>query len=346
LFLATSTLSLDFIIYYPEYCNRDSHHKKRQSINRQTGTKSSQAAFRYQGTLKGIRLALCGRIAMKYMTCFLIFILLASPFQPASAKNVAKIAVSLSTEDVDGANDIEAAIIEATADGTRPGVVILDGENGAFVLTDADRSLNIFVSNLTLQGVNEAVIENCDDGLFFDDFELQNILVEGISFLCTGDGVEATGTFRDVTLRNNVFWADHNGIGVSGHSSGWLIKDNTIHSDWDAINITGAIGFTISKNYLSGHNGIVLLRVSQFQVHQNAMQATDQGILLGQESWENQVQANTIYGVNHAGITLEPGVVNNQILANRVICASEAGCMTIDAMENVLQSNKVAGNKP
>ena len=82
------------------------------------------------------------------------------------------------------------------------------------------------------------------------------------------------------------------------------------------------MGFKISKNYLSGHNGIVLLRVNQFQVHQNAIQATDQGIFLGQESWENQVQANTIY------------------------CAPEAGCLTIDAMENVLQSNKVAGNKP
>ena len=126
--------------------------------------------------------------------------------------------------------------------------------------------------------------------------------------------------------------ADQNGIGISGHSSGWLIKDNTIHSDWDAINITGAMGFKISKNYLSGHNGIVLLRVNQFQVHQNAIQATDQGILLGQEAWVNLVQANTIYGVNHAGITLDSGVINNQILANRVLCASGASSVTIDAM--------------
>jgi hypothetical protein len=283
---------------------------------------------------------------MKSITCFLIFILLAIPLQPASAKNTSKIAIMLSAEEVDGANDIEAAIIEATAGGTRPGVVILDGQNGAFVFTDADRSLNIFVSNLTLRGVNRAVIENCDDGLFFDDFALQHILVEDISFLCTGDGVEATGSFQDVTLRNNTFWAENNGIGANGHLKGWLVTNNYIHADWDAISLAGAVGVKINNNYISGTNGIVLLRDSQFQVRHNAIHASYQGILVGQESWENMVQGNTIYGVNYAGIALEPGVIDNQILANRVICAQETGCMTVYAMENVLQSNKIAGNKP
>jgi hypothetical protein len=283
---------------------------------------------------------------MKNLTSFLIFIMLAIPFQPASAKDISKMAIIVSAEEVDGANDIEAAIIEATSGGTRPGVVVLDGENGAFVFTDADRSLNIFVSNLTLRGMNNAVIENCDDGLFFDDFALQHILIEGISFLCTGDGVEATGTFQDVTLRRNTFWAENNGIGANGHSNGWLIEDNYIHSDWDAINLAGAVDFTIKNNYLSGNNGIVLLRDSQFKVRHNAIQATYQGILIGQESWENTVQANTIYGVNAAGVTLEPGVIDNHVLANRVICASEAGCLTVDAPEEVWQSNKITGNKP
>jgi hypothetical protein len=70
-----------------------------------------------------------------------------------------------------------------------------------------DKSLNIFVSNLTLRGINQAIIDPCDDGLFFDDFPLHDILVEGITFLCTGDGVEATGTFKGVTLRDNFFLA-------------------------------------------------------------------------------------------------------------------------------------------
>jgi hypothetical protein len=283
---------------------------------------------------------------MKYMTCFLIFTVLAIPLQPTSAKSMSKTAVIVSAEDVDGANDIEAAIIEATADGSHPGLVILDGESGAFIFTDADRSLNIFVSDLTLRGRNNAVIENCDDGLFFDDFPLQHIRIEGISFLCTGDGVEATGTFQDVTLRRNTFWAENNGIGANGHSNGWVIADNYIHADGDAISLTGAVDVTIKNNYLSGFNGIVLLGDSQFKVHNNAIQAIYRGIFIGQESWKNMVQANTIYGVNNAGITLEPGVIDNHVLANRVICAPETGCLTVDAPEEVRQSNKIAGNKP
>jgi hypothetical protein len=283
---------------------------------------------------------------MGHLISFLMFILLAIPFQTAALKSTSNVAIIINTEEVDGANDIEAAIIEATAGGTRPGEVILDGESGAFIFTDADRSLNIFVSDLILRGVNDAVIENCDDGLFFDDFELHHILVEEISFLCTGDGVEATGTFQDVTLHKNIFWAGNNGIIASGHSNGWLIADNYIHADGDAITLAGASGFTIRDNYLSGSNGIVLLRDSQFEVRQNAVQATYQGVRIGQESWENILQGNTIFGVNYAGIALEPGVVNNQIITNRVICASESGCMMIDALEEVLQSNLIVGNKP
>ncbi|HSB67644.1 MAG TPA: NosD domain-containing protein [Anaerolineales bacterium] len=283
---------------------------------------------------------------MRSISCLLIFIFLAFPFQPASAKNVSKVAVIIHPEEVDSADDIEAAIIEATDHGTHPGTVILDGQNGAFIFTGADRSLNIFVSNLTLQGVNRAIIENCDDGLFFDDFPLQDIIIEGISFLCTGDGVEATGSFQDVTLRDNVFWAENNGIGVNGLSSGWLVTDNYIQSDWDAMNLTGAKGFTITNNLLSGYNGMVLLRDNQFQVRHNAIRATYQGIFLGQESWENMVQKNTVFGVNYAGISLEQGVVGNRILTNQVICATDTGCRTICATPDVVQGNKIAGNKP
>jgi hypothetical protein len=287
-----------------------------------------------------------GRNNMKSMGCLLILILLAIPFQPASAKSMSKIAVIISSEEVDSADDIEAAIIEATASGTHPGTVILDGRAGAFLFTGDDRSLNIFVSNLTLRGVNNAIIENCDDGLFFDDYPLQHILVEGITFLCTGDGVEATGTFRDVTLRNSVFWAQNNGIGANGHSNGWLIADNYIRSEWDAINLAGAVDFTIDNNILSGYNGIVLLRDSQFQVCHNAIQAVYQGISIGQESWENTVQGNTVYGVNYAGITLEPGVVGNRVLANKVLCDPKTGCTTVYAIPDVARSNQIAGNKP
>jgi hypothetical protein len=283
---------------------------------------------------------------MKLATCFLILVLFIAPFQSASAKSFENNKVTLTATDVDSADDIEAAIKNITANGSRPGTVILDGQNGAFVFTGEDRSLNIFVSNLTLSGVNRAWIENCDDGLFFDDFPLQHILVQEIAFLCTGDGMEASGAFQDVTLRNNIFWGRYNGIGIGGNSSGWLITGNLIQAGWDGIMMTGADGVVITKNHLSGNNGIVLRACSQLQVRRNTIQAIYQGIFLGQESWENLVQANTILNVSVAGITLEPGVIGNRIYANRVMCASGMTCLIVDALPDVAESNKIAGNKP
>jgi hypothetical protein len=283
---------------------------------------------------------------MKLATSFLILVLIIVPVQSASVKYLPKNEVILTAGNIDSADDIEAAIIDVTASGTRPGTVILDGQDGAFVLSGDDRSLNIFVSSLTLRGINQAWIANCDDGLFFDDFPLKHILVEGIAFLCTGDGVEATGSFQDVTLRNNIFTAGNNGIGISGHSSDWLIEANLVHAGWDGIIMTGADGVVIAKNHLSGNHGIVLKACSQAQVRHNTIQATYQGVLLGQESWENTVNANTILGVNAAGIALEPGVISNRILANRVICAVGMCCLTVDALPNVVEVNKIAGNYP
>lgn len=283
---------------------------------------------------------------MKLITGILVFILCIVPFQSVSAKSLPKNVITLTSGEVDSADDIEAAILSVTANGTRPGTVILDGHNGAFLFIGDDRSLNIFVSSLTLRGVNQAVIENCDDGLFFDDFPLKHILVEGIAFLCTGDGIEATGAFQDVTLRNNMFWARNNGIGMSGPSSGWLIKDNLIQAYGDGIWMTGVENAVITNNYLSGNIGIVLMRCSQLQVRRNTIQATNQGVLLGQEAWENMVQANTVLGVSAAGIALEQGVVSNRILANRVTCAAGMSCLTVDALPEVAASNKIAGNKP
>jgi len=283
---------------------------------------------------------------MRLVTYFLVLVLLAVPLQSASAQSLSKNVVTLTAGEVDSADDIEVAIIKATLSGTRPGIVILDGQNGAFLFTGDDRSLNIFVSSLTLQGVNQAMIENCDDGLFFDDFPLKHILVEGITFLCTGDGIEATGAFQDVTLRNNIFLARNNGIGTAGHSTEWLIQDNLIQADGDGIRMMGAENAVIANNYLSGNSGIILLGCSQFQVRRNTIQAAFQGVLLAQESWENMVHANTILGVNAAGIALEHGVVNNRVLANRVMCAPGMTCLTIDVLPEVAKSNKIAGNKP
>ena len=83
---------------------------------------------------------------MKPATILIIFILLFLPFQPAAAS------------EVDDANDIEEAIRRATGEGSHEGSVVLDGRNGAFVFTDRDKSINIFVSELTMRGENNATI--------------------------------------------------------------------------------------------------------------------------------------------------------------------------------------------
>src|SRR4030042_3262002 len=254
---------------------------------------------------------------MKLATGILILVLFIFPFHKASAASFKDYAVTLTAGEVDSADDIEAAIIKATESGTHPGTVILDGQDGAFILTGEDRSLNIFVSALILRGTNQAVIVTCDDGLFFDDFPLQNILIEGITFLCTGDGVEATGTLQEVTLSNNIFMVRNNGIGMAGNSTGWLVERNLIQAGWDGIRITGAGNGGITNNYISGNIGIGLMSCSEMKVRRHTIQAVYQGVLLGQESWENMVHANAILGVSFAGISLEPGVVDNRIIANR-----------------------------
>jgi len=283
---------------------------------------------------------------MKLAIGTLILVLSIFPFQKASAATLEDDTVTITAGVVDSADDIEAAIIKATNSGSRPGTVILDGQNGNFIFTGDDRSLNIFVSSLILRGINQAAIVNCDDGLFFDDFPLENILIEGITFLCTGDGVEATGTFQDVTLSNNIFMVRNNGIGMAGNSTGWLVERNLIQAGWDGIRITGAENVVITNNYISGNIGIGLMSCSEMKVRRNTIQAVYQGVLLGQESWENMVHANAILGVSFAGISLEPGVVDNRIIANRVTCAPEMTCLTVEALPEVAESNKIAGNKP
>ena len=284
---------------------------------------------------------------MKPAISFLVLFLLLVPLQSVSADRGSKQnVITLTADQIDSADDIEAAIISATAQGTRPGTVILDGRNGAFVFTRDDRSLNIFVSNLTLRGVNQAMIENCDDGLFFDNFPLKNILVEGIAFFCTGDGVDSIGAFENVTLRNNIFRAGLSGINMDRPSSDWLITDNLIQADRYGIAITGANNFVITDNHISGNVGIFLQQCSQFHVRKNAIHASEQGVLLAQESWKNMVQTNTILGVNHSGIALESGVTSNWILANRVLCAPGRSCLTVEATPEAAEMNTIAGNRP
>jgi hypothetical protein len=267
------------------------------------------------------------------------------PSQLTTEDGEEKGTLSLTAEGIDSADDIEAVIKRATKDGTQPGTVILDGKKGPFVLTGADRSINIFVSNLTLLGVNEAVIERCADGLFFDNlpnFPPKNILVEGIEFDCDNSGVVASGAYENVTLQNNIFRAGNSGIDIGGASWDWLIKKNLVEAAHPAIVVTGAQKIMIEDNTITGETGVTLRRCTQNHVQKNLIQASFQGVSLAQESWKNLVQANTIRGVSQAGITLEAGVTANQIVGNEVTCATGASCVKVDASPEVAKLNTIS----
>jgi parallel beta-helix repeat protein len=254
--------------------------------------------------------------------------------------------VRLVAQQVYGAEALEAAISRATADGTRPGTVILDGKDGPFVYRSDDRSLNLFRSNLTLRGVNQARIENCDGGLSFDDTPLQNILVEGIDFVCEGDAVSSYGVHKNVTLRNNRFQAGKNGIIMGSTPSNWTITGNNIQADGDGIVIHGAQRFLIANNFISGYNGILLQASSNIQVRKNNLETRKYGVLLIEESWNNSVRANTIQDVTVAGIYLEAGVTSNDVLENTVVCSPTASCVTVEAPNEAKKSNRISGNSP
>jgi parallel beta-helix repeat protein len=269
------------------------------------------------------------------------------PLQPIAADwDTDENTLTITAGQIDSADDIEAAIINVTARNTRPGTVILDGSNGPFVFTGDDRSINMFVSNLVLRGVNQATIENCDDGLFFDNFPLANILVEGIGFNCKGHGIVAGGNFKNVIINNNIFQAKSSGIEMGGASSDWSITDNMIEAEGNGINISGAIKFVIANNNVTGTIGISLANCSNLHVKENYIQASHRGIMLQQGSSENTIEQNMILGIGQSGIALESQSTGNAILSNRVSCAENVQCLTIYVDPKIGDLNTFEDNLP
>jgi nitrous oxidase accessory protein NosD len=268
------------------------------------------------------------------------------PLQPVVDWGTEQNTVTLTAGQVRSAFDIESAIHNATARGTRPGIVILDGRNGTFVFTEPDRSINVFVSNLALVGVNHARIQGCGDGLFFDNLPLRNILVEGIEFVCDGHGIWTNSAFDSVILRNNVFRTGSTAITMGGASSNWVITHNQIVTEAEGIKITAGKKFILANNDITAGVGIILRQCYDFQVLDNLIRAADTGVQLIQKAARNVVQKNTIQGVRLAGIWLETGVTDNLILENRVSCAPGTSCKTVEASPAALEANTISGNTP
>ncbi|OGO27468.1 MAG: hypothetical protein A2136_00995 [Chloroflexi bacterium RBG_16_54_11] len=180
--------------------------------------------------------------------------------------------------------------------------------------------------------------------MFFEGAPIHDVVIEELTFNCSGDGVEAMGEFHNITLRDNVFIVGQNGITTRGPSSEWQINENAIQAGWDGIRISGVRSFKITKNDISAKNGISLLTTSEMQVKSNTIQSQNLGILLGQEAWKNTAQANKISGVSLAGIALEPNERDNRVLANKVTCAQGTNCVAVSVPADLARGNKISGN--
>ncbi|MDF3031301.1 MAG: hypothetical protein K0R03_1859 [Moraxellaceae bacterium] len=263
--------------------------------------------------------------------------------------------VTLTSNNVSSALDIEAAINTATNFGTTPGTVILSGRKGDFVYSGPDRSINIQVSNLTLRGVHGATIANCDDGLFFDDVAVRDIRVEQITFHCTGDGIDYVGTSprKDVTVRNNVFETGASGISVT-NTIDWRIINNSIvagpASGQTGIALVGSRDSQIVGNTLIAAQGLRLdsagsLVSSGNRVIANRIAAHDTGIRLDTGANKNSVLANRIvlFGPVGTGVFLDSGTFRNRVQGNR---ASIVPGGTLTTVLDLGTGNLVQGNQP
>lgn len=255
--------------------------------------------------------------------------------------------VTITADQVRGANDIEAAIDIATGQGAHLGTVILDATKGDFYYTGDDKSINIYNSNIILTSQNGAAITNCDDGIFFDDLPADNILIEGIIFECNGHGVAGGGNryqHDQVTIRKNIIQSKSTGIDIGSlkHAN---ITHNVIISQGDAIILSGGSNHRVAQNKLVGYIGVYLTGSTGMKITKNELRVAWQGVLLGNGADKNKVSGNRIYGPQDAGIALEASVSGNIISANKVLCAIGYQCELVSASPEAYQTNKIVGNR-
>lgn len=256
--------------------------------------------------------------------------------------------VVLNASQVTSAVDIERAIDTATDHGQRPGIVTLDSSRGEFVYTGDDRSINIYYSNITLRSKNGAVIANCGDGIFFDDFVTDNIVIEGIRFIGENGIIAAFGTHRNVTIKNNVFIANSYAISARG-ADGWVITGNQGVGNATVIQLLEATETRIADNSLVGSSqglGIFLEKSNGNTVSNNMIVNGWQGVLIGWGSSGNRVVDNRIYLVQQSGISFEGNNEYNSVLANKVSCQPNTECQIVNVGDPPLSpTNKVRGNR-
>ncbi len=285
---------------------------------------------------------------MRPSLIFLTLLLLFIPTVDSSAAGITPTNVVVITADqVHTAIDIEFAIHQATDWGKRPGIVILDGSRGSFQYDPAygaDFDINIFYSNLTLRGQNNAAIQG--GGIFFDGMALENITIEKLTMHCPADCIISWGgPHRNVTIRDNNLIATGYGIQVAETDS-WRIHKNTIQTGWVAVDMIEASRIMVVNNRLAGYIPVMIYNSSDCGVINNTVLGSWDGVMVSNLSAGNLVIANTILNVENSGIILGPETQRNKVHGNLVSCALEADCQTVRAPEFVWDVNNISGNRP
>jgi hypothetical protein len=282
---------------------------------------------------------------MNSMIVVALLILLLAPHIPLSAFKDSKAGVvTLTADQVTSAIDIETAMHQVTREGQRPGVIILDGRAGPFIYTGPDRTINFFFSNLTLRGINGATLADTD-GIYLDNVPADDLVIEDLVMNSSSDCVGMVGSHNRVTIRRILCRAAGMGVGVNTGSD-WQITDNTIVSNNYAIFLIRTKNAAVTCNHLSGSIGVVMEGARLSAIKENAFSSGWQGVLLNREAYRNLVANNSMIGIQAAGIALEPGVQNNTIRANDVLCARDTACLTVDAQPGELETNAIQGNRP
>jgi parallel beta-helix repeat protein len=286
---------------------------------------------------------------MKALSILLTIVALLVSGEVASAANdQATNVVVLTADQVHTAIDIENAFHQATAQGTRPGIVILDGSRGPFIYDPdygKDFDLNFFYSNLTLMGQNNAIMMG-GGGIYMDTTPMENITIKDLTMVCPVDCLGSWGgPHRNVILSGNRLIAANLGIQVVRTDS-WVIQQNTVQAGLIAIQLIETSQIVLQNNRLAGETPIEMDKSTQCTLIGNSLLGKLYGISLTNLSADNQVVANTITGVQIAGINLDEGTQGNYVVANRVKCGQGIACQAVDAQGTAQEYNIIRGNRP
>lgn len=255
--------------------------------------------------------------------------------------------VVLTARDVTSATDIEAAINEATASGTQPGTVVLDGGFGEFVYLDDDRAVNIGLSDLVLRGINHARLVNCDAGVFFNENAVSNILIDGITFDCPGgDGIHSIGAGprENVVVRNSVVKGRLFGLSVGG-AIDWHVIDSIIIGLAAGVAFDSSDGVDLANNVIIGGDGIRLDGTTAYDVSGNRIETiVGTGVRLENVADDNRIVRNQICVRRGSGpgIVLGPETSDNTVRGNRVSTVDGKLPVVVDDQGI---NNKVVGNR-